>query len=347
MIKPEGRRFENVDTMRGLACIMLVLYHVISGLRLPPGHVLVLLNDALSDMRMPMFAFLSGFVLLPRINSAPDLWNSIRKKARRLLLPLLTVGTLHWFLQDKFSGGTDMPLWQIVFFPFEHFWFLQATFLVLSSIYIICYLFQDKMTDGLYAALFAASLLYVSLDRHPGTFFSAWEATYLAPFIISGVLIRTKDASILFRNKTAILIGWLLVCCMNVAASQLLPDEHGFSRALDIWVGMATCFMVFSQGFVSPALATVGRRSYAIFLFHAFFAVGSRVIIRKLWPDAPIAVLAPVGLAAGLTFPFLLQPLILKSSWTALLFLGVSGARRERRASLVGSGPEARMPRSL
>lgn len=345
MIKPEGRRFENVDTMRGLACIMLVLYHVISGLRLPHDHVLVLFNDALSDMRMPMFAFLSGFVLLPRVNSVSDLGNSIRKKARRLLLPLLTVGTLHWCLQEKFSGEPGRPLWQIAFFPFEHFWFLQATFLVLSSIYVICYLFRNKATDGLYAALFAASLLYVSLDRHPDTFFSVWEATYLAPFIIAGVLIRTKDASIIFRNKTAILIGWVLVCGMNVAASQLLPDEHGFSRALDIWVGMATCFMVFSQGFVSPALATIGRRSYAIFLFHAFFAVGSRVIIRKLWPEAPVSALAPIGLAAGLTFPFLLQPLIMRSSLGALLFLGVNKARQDRRRETLASGPAARVSR--
>jgi peptidoglycan/LPS O-acetylase OafA/YrhL len=346
MIKPEGRRFENVDTMRGLACIMLVLYHVISGLRLSPDHVLVLFNGALSDMRMPMFAFLSGFVLLPRINTASDLFISIRKKARRLLLPLLSVGTLHWCLQEKFSGEPGRPLWQIAFFPFEHFWFLQATFLVLSSIYLICYLFRNKMTDGLYAALFAVSLLYVAIDRHPDTFFSAWEATYLAPFILAGVLIRTKDASIIFRNKTAILIGWVAVCCMNILASQMLPDEHGFSRALDIWVGMATCLMVFSQSFVSPALATIGRRSYAIFLFHAFFTVGSRIIIRKIWPDTPVVVLAPIGLAAGLVFPFLLQPLIMKSSLTALLFLGIDGARRDRRRETLASGPAARISSS-
>jgi peptidoglycan/LPS O-acetylase OafA/YrhL len=55
-----------VDTLRGLACILLVAYHVIgvtpeSGLRLHDG-ILKNANELLAYIRMPLFTFLSGFV---------------------------------------------------------------------------------------------------------------------------------------------------------------------------------------------------------------------------------------------------------------------------------------------
>ena len=56
-----------IDTLRGLASVLLVTYHVIgtgsdSGLRIPDGEPVQLFNDSLMYLRMPLFSFLSGFV---------------------------------------------------------------------------------------------------------------------------------------------------------------------------------------------------------------------------------------------------------------------------------------------
>ena len=53
-----------VETLRGLACVLLVLYHVIgidssTGMRVEDGPVRWL-NDGLAYLRMPLFTFLSG-----------------------------------------------------------------------------------------------------------------------------------------------------------------------------------------------------------------------------------------------------------------------------------------------
>jgi uncharacterized membrane protein len=50
-------RIAYVETLRGIACILLVAYHVIgdtseSGLRLPADHALSFLNGLLADVRM-------------------------------------------------------------------------------------------------------------------------------------------------------------------------------------------------------------------------------------------------------------------------------------------------------
>ena len=58
---------QRLDTLRGLACLLLVSYHVIggdreTGLRLPDEHIAARINDFLALVRMPLFSFLSGMV---------------------------------------------------------------------------------------------------------------------------------------------------------------------------------------------------------------------------------------------------------------------------------------------
>lgn len=96
-----------IETLRGLACLLLVLYHVIGadaslGLRVEDGPVRWL-NDGLAYLRMPLFTFLSGLVYGLR----PFAGNSrafLVGKVRRLLIPMLFVGTLFAVLQALIPG---------------------------------------------------------------------------------------------------------------------------------------------------------------------------------------------------------------------------------------------------
>ena len=65
----DARRRTDIDTLRAMACIALVSFHVIgnsatAGLELPDTHPLHMLNAMLVDMRMPLFSFLSGLVFV-------------------------------------------------------------------------------------------------------------------------------------------------------------------------------------------------------------------------------------------------------------------------------------------
>lgn len=56
-----------IDTLRGFACILLVLLHVVgntpgAGLTLPADHRLQGFNRWLAFVQIPLFAFISGFV---------------------------------------------------------------------------------------------------------------------------------------------------------------------------------------------------------------------------------------------------------------------------------------------
>ena len=54
------------DTVRGLACLALLAYHVVgpdqtSGMRLPDGSAWHLAMNSLDFLRMPVFTVLSGY----------------------------------------------------------------------------------------------------------------------------------------------------------------------------------------------------------------------------------------------------------------------------------------------
>lgn len=56
----------HIDTLRGGACVLLVIYHVVGatpadGLRIDDGQ-LRLVNDYLAVLRMPIFAVIAGWV---------------------------------------------------------------------------------------------------------------------------------------------------------------------------------------------------------------------------------------------------------------------------------------------
>ena len=64
-------RNTNLDTLRGLACVLLTFYHVVgldpaSGLRLPLDSHYRAFNDMLAYIRMPLFTILSGVVYAMR-----------------------------------------------------------------------------------------------------------------------------------------------------------------------------------------------------------------------------------------------------------------------------------------
>lgn len=55
-----------IETLRGLACLLLVLYHVIGplggGLKIDLGSPFRVIADSMVYVRMPLFTFISGYI---------------------------------------------------------------------------------------------------------------------------------------------------------------------------------------------------------------------------------------------------------------------------------------------
>jgi peptidoglycan/LPS O-acetylase OafA/YrhL len=337
--KIAGAKIAYVETVRGIASILLVSYHIIgdtsaSGLHLPESHYFSFLNSMLIDVRMPLFSFISGFVFSAYAADILALRIKISAKVRRLLVPLAVVGSLHYCFQTIFHPPPEgqVPYYHLFILPYEHFWFLQATFILMLVVFLTTYWLKG---DGVRAAsilLVPCMIASVLLDRWHPDIFSGYKALYLAPYFLVGYLIshaatlRTGMDYVAGRRDLIVAAAiWLGVLFWF----EVLVNEHALhlnapeQRLLGLTVGLSTCLFFFMARFKLRFLVWIGDKSYAIFLFHVFFTAGSRIILEQLVPEVSVPVLFVAGLLAGIAGPMVISWAALKHPLSALLLLGV------------------------
>src|SRR5688572_16946795 len=94
-------RQSHVDTLRGLAVLLMVAGHVIgdlptTGLRVADDSTLRHFYVSLQFLRMPLFAVITGYVYAYRPLEPDKAGRFLANKLRRLLIPLFTVATAQY-----------------------------------------------------------------------------------------------------------------------------------------------------------------------------------------------------------------------------------------------------------
>lgn len=322
-----------IETLRGLACVLLVLHHTVgsdvgAGLNVQDGTVLRWVTDSVLFLRMPLFTFLSGFVYA--IRPAYSDWGGfMAKKGRRLLVPMFFLGTIYVWVKlhvPDVNNSFSLPFWQWhIVVPIEHFWFLEALILLFALIAVIDrFRLAETRTTALawVVGAIAFSAVVGPLIREI-TFFSIPGAVYLLPFFFLGIFARRLD----WRGSPAALqIGVGILAAALVVVSQLglagiLPDLQVRYNVFGILFSAAACLALLSTRWVWRPLAFVGTFSYAIFLLHVFATAGSRILLIRLGVDNTYLLLI-AGMAAALTLPMLVQWACGYSRVLRLLVLG-------------------------
>jgi len=318
-----------IETLRGLACLLLVAYHVVGadaslGLQVADGPVRWL-NDGMAYLRMPLFTFLSGLVYGLRPFGG-DSWSFLSGKMRRLLVPMLVVGTLFAVLQAVTPGTNSSAgswyLWHVQ--PIAHFWFVESLFWVFVLVWALERWSWLHTAPG-FAVVFALVCgLYLSVRGWH--WFGIEGAIYLLPYFLAGL------AATRFSLHVALAKPWvkavLLVCAVVAVVWMGMPVSNPDRRT--VWMllsGLSLCWLCLSLGLTSRHLAAIGRHSYAIYLFHVFFTAATRLALDRLQIDAmPVDLLA--GVLLGLVGPMVVEHLASRFKWTAVLLLGKSPRSR-------------------
>lgn len=322
----------SIDTLRGLACLLLVAYHVIGsdpakGLRLSEG-VLRDLNDSLDLVRMPLFTFLSGYVYAAR-PFQDGLGRYMKGKARRLLAPMLTLGTLFAIVQALMPGanGGVTDWWTLHLIPVGHFWFVEALFMI----FLLVALMERAgalSTPGR-AGLAVALALLVSASPVSVPWLGINGVFYLMPYFLVGLSMRRFEVT---RSATlgALLLA-VVLCCIYVDATDIF--DFGHRRSITAFVPAALfCVGAYMLKPRSAFLAYIGVYSYSIYLLHVFFTAGSRIGL-KLLPDADTPMLFALGLVIGVTGPILADKLLSRWHFTRVYLLGKSKQVARPRAA--------------
>jgi peptidoglycan/LPS O-acetylase OafA/YrhL len=336
-----ARTSDNLQTLKGLACILVVAYHVVGsgtgfGLRLQPGSLLQEFSESISLLRMPLFTFLSGVLFAMRPVELGGYWSFIRKKLARLYVPAITVGILFFatkqWVPGVNTGANDYRLVDMLLFPYAHFWFIQAL-LVIMVVVGLAEILGLLSTPWRYAMVLVASMgiqmLFTGIPDDQ--FFSVVRATYLLPFFVLGIGVQ-RYAHRLQWNETfmlAVLFVFGVTLSMHIAGVIGvfgIPLQQRTFTAL-----MLSCsgLLVLSR-FVPPSrsLALVGGYSFAIYLFHVFFTAGSRVVMTRAGVHM-VPLLFAAGVFAGVAGPIFVERLVNRMPRPFSLALLGSAPRRQ------------------
>lgn len=310
-----GRK-DNIDTVRGIACLLLVAYHVVglsttTGLRLEDGSVYRMINDSLGYIRMPLFTFLSGVVYAMRPVSGGESRKFLLGKVKRLLLPFVFVGTIFFLVRYLVPGTNQQPelidiLLRLIW-PQAHFWFLPALFLIFLT---VSALERIRALDSpwMLLAVFAFSCILFQFHYGAVGAFTWNRALYLFPFFLAGACVQRFD------------VRWAVAL---VGLAALAPD-------LKIAIGVGSAVLLLVVFPKVPILAKIGVYSYTIYLYHVFGTAGARIALEQAGiSSTPVFFIA--GLASGIILPIAVHLALRDVPLANRAFLGIRSRRGEHR----------------
>lgn len=320
----------NVTELRGLACLLLVAYHVVgvpgAGMRVADGSAFRYLTDSIGFIRMPLFTFISGLVYAYRPAEGSALAAFYAKKLRRLLVPFLVVSTLFYSVQMLIPGtnryATPEHLWEIYVYPYAHFWYLQALlliFVLVGALDAARVLARSRSFAVLFAAAVAASLVTPEGDGLLGV----GNAVGLLPYFLAGVAFTRFRGW--FGNRAVggvALAGLALAVALHQASlSGALPVTFGRTSPVALLCGLAGAIVLVRSMPRSGVLRLIGRSSYAVYLYHAFFTAAARLLLVRLGAD-DLAVFT-IAVAAGVSGPMAVDmALAFRPRWMRTALVG-------------------------
>lgn len=288
-MEDKRKRLEYIDAMRGFAILFIVFGHI-------PLYCYGIADEQLSSFRaltsllqLPMFFFVSGFVLNPQkmLNGGGKMWYS---KFRQLIVPamffcgiyvLINKTDIIYCLTDKFKCGYWFTLTLFEFIIIQCLWDFIAKALNIN----------DKKKKYIILSVVVALVFYIlsmptvsnRLGRVSGIVGIPMLRYYM--YFAAGQLIRLNLEN-LFQYKyrdtlvSVIIFGFLLSAvynwCFNVELSG--PLFHVNFIIFELFA-LLSVFVLFykkrtyfsSSSRVSKAITFIGRRTLDIYLLHYFF----------------------------------------------------------------------------
>ena len=281
--------------------MLLILFHAVIEVQLRhPGRLefAASLNGFLSFLRMPLFTFLSGYLYATRPVQKAKRAYFLRRKAERLLIPLAFVSLLTVTAHAVVGSGSTAEIarnWMNELkTPSFHLWFLQAIFIILVALTLMGSLIRS--VAGCLVILLVVAIAQ-ALGMSEIRLFSFGQAIVLLPYFLAGVLAQYvfKDRVIMPSEIWLALAALLLVAVLRALQVEGL-NVPTYRTSIPALIAL---FIVMPG---LPILAALGRRSMAVYLYHAL----ALAAVARYLPGPAEAVLLQL-IVLGVGVPILLQ----------------------------------------
>jgi fucose 4-O-acetylase-like acetyltransferase len=321
-------RDTRIDALKGLAIVAVVLYHTMGQYLITAPTLALYLREIMYSFMLPLFAFLSGYVLGKRRPFRPRSY--FVRRTMGLMVPYLCWELIYGLAMRHDArrgvGAFGIYLADTLLNPHleGRMWYLYVLWLALMALGILR-LFGDR-TWVLAAAIGVSA------------FWPWWgnfqRLQWIFVYVVIGLLVRRYEPHVLPRIKAIGLVGAALYLPFLLASH---PEELAVARAHTYlggvtWPGLAPALVhtgstvtglaavaaVVAASYFAPsglerALALPGRLSLGIYVTH--FAV------VETWHD-PSPWLIPVIVGLALVLSMAATALLGRWRVTATLLLG-------------------------
>ena len=327
-----------VDMLKGYACFLVVLVHVIMGIRKADVHVPfynVGLEFFLNSFQVELFMFLSGYVYnvtggwKKKGTRLKFLWN----KLLNLGVPYLTFSILYIMINTvlgrgnvntEYSVGNILMLWKA---PIAQYWFLyNLLFLFIEFVVLDKWLKKWQITLIICAIQIVCAYYDISILQ-PFNYFVNMALYFGVGVCVSELRIGEMDK----QKQVIIVLAHIGMIC---AVLQLGVELSVIGISLLAFVGIAAsiCFIsiVAKNSTIEFLLLEICKYSFPIYLIHTIFTAGIRIIMIKMGIDNYF-VHVIVGLLFGIMIPIFVARVSEKNSVAMFCFYPSKALARMRK----------------
>ncbi len=319
----------SIESLRGIAIILVLGLHISGDAPLQPVQEFYsYIAYTFQNIRIPLFTVISGYLYSMRPAEKGLFVGFLRGKARRIILPFFVVATAE-YLATSLAPGVNNPtpiqeIWRVLFFPYEHYWFLQAIFVVFITVGFL------ELKGGFadfkrWAFIFGITLItFLFLPGTKVQFFSIGLSFYILPFFILGIGI-SRFREKLFNSNYLVLFG--IIFLFSFLLHQFLWFEGdlqmgGKRTVLGLLLSVTSCILLFYIRRTIWGLNLIGGYAFSIYIYQGFgTAIGRR--IGEAFLDVSPHLYFFVVLLSGICFGIIAEMVFRKSRVLRRLMLGL------------------------
>lgn len=344
-------RMAHVETIRGLTCLFVCLFHAIGdmpqhGLHVAAGSWPWMLARLLDVVNMALFTFVAGRVFWIRPDRDGAFGPVLGHKLLRLLMPFVTVTSLWLVFAAAFGKVSLHDGFDFFLHARGHLWFLQslAWLTVVATIGFV--LFPGAIAE--FAAIAGVVSLVAAMTLSDGeASLLSWNAAFdLSPVYFLGLFVgaRRRSGRPTFEAARSplpyVVFGGLLGLGILLTMRQADPFEAVRGPTV-FWYLTALPFVGLIAA-LAPRVAVlqrIARASYTIYLFHVFVMAAVRIPLLAIMPEPPLVATIVLLLVVGLAVPMALDRFIARNHVLRFLLHGVSTPRSTSKDATPADGP--------
>jgi len=317
----QQKQIKYIALLQVMAIILVVLYH--SFHQHPGGNFGFDLwgMRLLATMRMPIFLFISGFLMVVTTNRKKPSWKTYSVgKIKRLLVPFVVLTLVTFVPRAMLSDIADEPIGLTVqgladslvrsdsmVIPF--FWYLQASIILLCLTYGATLLARRAglQPAALYLALFVVFYVIKCLGTvHTDLFSAARIAKWGVNFYLGALyacLPSRLDSMIPWTNPVFTVVS----AVVWISLFALFEYDQWLSQLITVaaFVTFVSLARIFEKRNITVLDHLIGA-NYIIFLLSWYFNILAQQVLHHVVPTLPWQVHTVLSLILGVYCPLLL-----------------------------------------